>query len=322
MSIPAGRRVIALSGGVGGAKLVAGLAHSLAPEQLTVVVNTGDDFEHLGFLICPDLDSVLYTLADLNDMERGWGRRDESWSFMETLRELGGEDWFQLGDRDLALHVARQHLLQSGETLSQVAKRLCERLGISCSVVPMSDDPVRTVVQTNEGELEFQHYFVRERCKPKAKGFRFRNVKSARPSKSFMDALDDERLAGLVICPSNPFVSIDPILALPGVRETLRELNVPIVAISPIVGGKAIKGPAAKMFEELGFVPSASNVAQHYDPLLDGFIIDEHDRSAAPDFGERPRIVVCDTVMKSNEDRVALAETTLALLADLGATRP
>jgi LPPG:FO 2-phospho-L-lactate transferase len=313
--------VVALSGGVGGAKLVAGLADRLASEQLTVVVNTGDDFEHLGFPICPDIDSVLYTLANINDPERGWGRRDETWTFMETLGELGGDDWFLLGDRDLALHAVRKQLLQQGASLSLVVKRLAERFGIACSVLPMSDDPVSTVVQTDKGDLAFQHYFVRDRCEPEVRGFVFQNAEAAKPSARFMDALGDERLAGVVICPSNPFVSIDPILALPGVRETLLTLKVPIIAISPIVGGEAIKGPAAKMFKELGFAPSALNVARHYEDMLDGFIIDERDRPTAQDFGDRPKIFVCDTIMTSHEDCVALAKTSLAALAELGAAR-
>ncbi len=318
MIFPAEMRVIALSGGVGGARLVAGLNRVLEPKQFTVVVNTGDDFEYLGFPICPDLDTVLYTLADMHDRERGWGRRDESWAFMETLHALGGDDWFLLGDKDLALHAARKQWLEQGDSLSQVVDRLRDRLGIRCSVVPMSDDPVSTFVQTDEGKLAFQQYFVRERCNPKVERFFFQNSECARPSEGFLEALSDERLGGIVICPSNPFVSIDPILALPGLRETLTELEAPIVAISPLVGGRAIRGPAAKMFEELGLVPSALSVAQHYEDLLQGFIIDQTDQSIADDFDERLKIVVCDTIMVTQTDREALAATALALLADLG----
>jgi LPPG:FO 2-phospho-L-lactate transferase len=318
VTFPADKSIVALSGGVGGAKLVAGLDKVLAPNQLTVVVNTGDDFEHFGLPICPDLDTVLYTLADLNDKDRGWGRRDESWACMETLQALGGEDWFQLGDRDLALHLTRKQWLQQSNSLSQVVDRLCERFGIACSIVPMSDEPVRTYLQTDKGELSFQDYFVRQRCAPKVARFSYRNSENAPPSKGFWRALQDNNLAGVVIGPSNPFVSIDPILSLPGIAETLAGLGVPIVAVSPIVGGKAIKGPAAKMFEELGHVPSALSVARHYGGLLSGFVVDKADREISECLDERLKVVVCDTVMVTQADREALARTTLALLAELG----
>ena len=318
MTIPADKTIVALSGGVGGSKLVAGLNKILAPNQLTTVVNTGDDFEHFGLPICPDLDTVLYTLADLNDRERGWGRRDESWACMETLQALGAEDWFQLGDKDLALHLTRRQWLQQGESLSQVVERIRGQLGIASSVVPMSDEPVRTHVQTDQGELSFQDYFVRQRCVPKVERFFYRNSENASPSKGFSHALQDKNLAGVVIGPSNPFVSIDPILSLPGMRETLTGLGVPVVAISPIVGGKAIKGPAAKMFEELGKAASALSVAQHYGNLLSGFVIDDADRETAGLFDEGLKVLVCDTVMVRQADREALARTTLVLVAELG----
>ena len=318
MTLAADKSIVVLSGGVGGAKLVAGLDKILAPNQLTVVVNTGDDFEHFGLPICPDLDTVLYTLADLNDQDRGWGRRDESWACMETLRALGAEDWFQLGDKDLALHLTRKQWLQQSQSLSQVVDQIRQRLGIGCSIVPMSDEPVRTYLQTDQGELSFQEYFVKQRCVPKVQRFFYRNSENAPPSHGVSRALNDKNLAGVIIGPSNPFVSIDPILSLRGMRETLTGLGVPVVAISPIVGGKAIKGPAAKMFEELGHAPSALSVARHYGDLLQGFIIDEADRESAERFDERLKVIVCDTVMVTQADREALARTALALLADLG----
>ena len=317
MTFPADKSIVALSGGVGGAKLVAGFDKILAPDQLTVVVNTGDDFEHFGLPICPDLDTVLYTLANLNDQDRGWGRRDESWACMEALQALGAEDWFQLGDKDLALHLTRKQWLQQSESLSQVVDRFRDRLGIGCSIVPMSDEPVRTYLQTDQGELSFQDYFVRQRCAPKVERFFYRNSENAPPSKGFSRALQDKNLGGVVIGPSNPFVSIDPILSLPGMRETLTGLGVPVIAISPIVGGKAIKGPAAKMFEELGHAPSALSVARHYGDLLQGFIVDEADREIAERFDDKLKVVVCDTVMVTQADREALARTTLALVAEL-----
>jgi len=314
--------VIALCGGVGGAKLAFGLTRVLPPNDLTVVVNTGDDFEHLGLAISPDIDTVAYTLADLADRERGWGLAGETWAFMASLRRLGGEDWFQLGDHDLAMHVERTRRLAQGETLSEVTAHLTIRLGIAHGVVPMSDQPVRTWVDTADGSLAFQHYFVRERCAPVARAIRFEGAPEARLSPAFAAALARPDLEAILICPSNPYLSIDPILAVPGVREALQAADAPCVAISPIVGGQAIKGPTAKLMTELGLTPGVPAIAAHYAGLIDGLIPDEAD---AGDAGlvERSGIAahVTATVMRSDQDRIALAQDALAFAAALAAPR-
>ena len=241
-------KVVALAGGVGGAKLVDGLAAVLAPDDLTVVVNTGDDFRHLGLSICPDLDTITYTLAGLANPQTGWGRRDESWSFLETLGRLGGPTWFRLGDRDLALHVQRTRRLAEGQPLSQVTAELCAALGVGVRVLPMSDQPVSTRVLTEEGELTFQDYFVARGCEPRVSSFRLEGLEAAQAAPGVLQALREA--AVVILCPSNPWVSLDPILALPGVRPSLALKFA--VGVSPIVGGQAVKGPAAKMFRELG----------------------------------------------------------------------
>jgi LPPG:FO 2-phospho-L-lactate transferase len=305
--------IVALSGGVGGAKLALGLSRVVAGAELLVVANTGDDFEHLGLTICPDLDTVTYTLSGLANLELGWGRADETWGFMAALEQLGGETWFNLGDGDLALHLLRGERLARGDSLSSVTRAVTERLGIAARIVPMSDDPVRTYVRTADGPLAFQHYFVRDRCEPAVGGFEFRGIEGARPQAEFIAALAADDLRAVVITPSNPFVSIDPILELPGVRRALADAAAPIIAVSPIVGGQAIKGPAAKMMAELGMPGSALAVAEHYGGLLDGFVLDRVDgeqAEAVAALGLRP--LVTGTVMRSLADREALARDVLA----------
>ena len=301
------RRFLALAGGVGGARLAAGLAGVLAPEDLTVVVNTGDDFEHLGLAISPDLDTVMYTLAGINNPEQGWGINGESWAAMDALKRLGGEDWFQLGDRDLATHILRTRRLRDGESLSAVTTDLCQRLGIRHPVVPMSDAPVRTMVTTDEGVLAFQHYFVRRRCEPRFEAIDFAGAETAGPSEAFAAALDDPALAAILICPSNPVLSIRPILNLPGVEARLRERSVPIVAVSPFIGGKAVKGPAAKIFAELRLETTPAGLIESYDGLLDGLVIDRQDAgttSALP-------CLATDTLMRNSDDQQRLARETI-----------
>jgi len=308
-----GGHVLALSGGVGGAKLAAGLASVLAPQDLTVVVNTGDDFEHLGLTICPDIDSVTYALAGLNDTQRGWGVKDESWQAMAMLKSLGEEEWFNLGDRDMAMHVARSHRLRSGETLSEVTARLTRHLGIAHAIVPMSDEPVRTQVETGDGWLDFQHWFVREQCRPAVRAVRFAGL-PADPSHAFEAALFRDDLAAIVICPSNPFVSVDPVLALHGVRQALAERRVPVVAVSPLVGGQAIKGPLAKMLAELGQPCDNLTIARHYAGLVDHWLIDEADADEARKLRDSGAgVTVTATVMWSAEDRSRLAREALSV---------
>ena len=300
------RFVLALAGGVGGGKLARGLAAALAPEQLAIVVNTADDFCHLGLHISPDIDSMLYALADRNDPERGWGLADETWNVMAALERLGGETWFRLGDRDLATHLLRTQQLATGKSLSEATAMLARRLGIAHTVAPMSDDPVRSVVETDEGALDFQDYFVRRQCRPAFRGVTFQGAANARPSDTLRDALD--RADAVVITPSNPFVSVDPILTLPGVAGALRRPRRPLVAVSPMVGGKALKGPLAKMMRERGMEPSALGVARHYGRLVDGWIVDTADRALAPSIEALGcRVRVCDTVMRTLDDKRRLA---------------
>ena len=304
-------RIIALTGGIGGAKLALGLAKILGPHEVSFVVNTGDDFEHLGMHISPDMDTLTYTLADEANPETGWGRRDETWHFMEALERLGGETWFRLGDRDLALHALRRTRLTAGATLTEVTRELCGKLGVAHDVWPMSDDPVRTHVRTADGLLAFQHYFVRDRCAPAVTGFEFAGVAQATVNPALAAALR-EPVRAIVLCPSNPFVSVDPILAVPGMRDLLRRTGAPIVAVSPIVGGQAIKGPTAKMMRELAVPATTEQVAAHYAGLVTGFVLDERDATAEPAVEALGLdTLVAQTVMVTLNDRVELARTVL-----------
>jgi LPPG:FO 2-phospho-L-lactate transferase len=304
--------VIALCGGVGGAKLAFGLTRLLEPDALSLIVNTGDDFEHLGLTICPDIDTVAYTLAGLSDRERGWGLAGESWNFMEQLRQMGGEDWFNLGDKDLAMHVERTRMLRAGHSLSETTATLTAALGLRHSIIPMSDEPVRTIVETIEGSLPFQHYFVREQCRPVATGIHFEGAGTAVPSPGFINALQRSDVSAVIICPSNPYLSVDPILAIPDVREALATLNIPVIAVSPIVGGRALKGPAAKLMRELGVTPDVAAIADHYSGLINGLVIDETDTEQADKVraaGAEP--LIARSIMASDEDRISLARHTL-----------
>jgi len=313
-------QVIALCGGVGGAKLAFGLTRVLSPERLSIVINTGDDFEHLGLHVAPDIDTVVYTLSDLSDRERGWGLAGETWGFMSALRRLGGEDWLNLGDHDLAMHVERTRRLRAGQSLSEATAALAGALGIRHPLVPMSDAAVRTRVDTAAGELGFQQYFVRERCQPAVRGIRFEGAEAAKPSPAFASLLDRRDVAAVILCPSNPYLSIDPILAVPGVRERLAGLGAPVLAVSPIVGGEALKGPAAKLMRELGVAPGGVAVARHYRGLLNGLIIDHVDTGEAEALramGVAP--LVTGTVMQNDDDRIRLAREALAFAATLRA---
>jgi LPPG:FO 2-phospho-L-lactate transferase len=302
--------VLALSGGIGGAKLALGLRRVMPPERLVVVANTGDDFEHLGLSISPDLDTLMYTLADLSDPDKGWGRRNETWTFMAALAALGGETWFQLGDGDLATHVERTRRLAAGETLSRITDAFCRRLGVRPRILPMSEDRVRTRLRSSEGWLDFQDYFVRRRCAPEIKELTYDGAASARAQADFMAALADPRLRAVVICPSNPYLSIDPMLALPGVREALTACPAPVVAVSPIIGGRAVKGPTAKMMRELGLPVTAAAVARHYAGLIDLYVVDtSEDEVSLPNV----RTAKAAILMTTLADREALAKSVLAV---------
>lgn len=304
--------IIALSGGIGGAKLALGLSRVLPAEELLIIANTGDDFEHYGLSICPDTDTLLYTLAGLDNPKLGWGRADESWAFMETLAALGGADWFRLGDRDLALHVLRSHRLAAGETLSTITDDVRKRLSIGPRILPMSDDPVRTKIGTDQGWLGFQDWFVRLRAEPLARAVKFAGVEQARPQPVLLEALRAQP-RGIVICPSNPFISIEPILAVPGLSDAIKASGAPVVAVSPIIAGQAVKGPTARMFEALGVTPSAAAVAARYGDLLDGYVMEHGDDGT----GITPRVFHAATLMRDLADKTALAQQVLAAIEAL-----
>jgi len=302
-------KIVALTGGVGGAKLADGFAQLLPPENLTIIVNTGDDFEHIGLHISPDLDTVCYTLAGLANPETGWGRREETFQAWENLRALGGLDWFRLGDRDLATHIERTRRLREGQVLSIITRDFCCAWNVRYSILPMSNQSVRTLVDTIEdGELAFQEYYVHRKCEPKVKGFRFAGINKARAAPGVLEAI--EQADAVVFCPSNPWVSIDPILAVAGIRSAIAVKLV--VAVSPIIGGQTVKGPAAKMFAELGIQSSALAVAHHYDTILSGFLLDKVDANLAQKISIPTRVT--NIIMKDQDDRRRLAQDVLNLI--------
>ena len=310
-------RVLALAGGVGGAKLAAGLAQILG-ERLTILVNTGDDFEHLGLHISPDLDTVMYTLAGIANSVTGWGIAGESWTFMDQVARLGGQTWFNLGDRDLATHAIRTECLNRGETLTAVTAHLCRALGVRSVVLPMSDHSVRTVVHSGDQALSFQDYFVRLKCDVPVRALSFDGAASAKFNEALRDLGNSPDPLAIVICPSNPYLSIDPILALPGLREWIKSVGAPVVAVSPIVGGKAIKGPAEKIMRELGLNPSAGAIGRHYGDLLTGLVIDAVDEDSAEEVSASGVAVLStQTIMRVAQDRVNLARDCLAFIDDL-----
>jgi LPPG:FO 2-phospho-L-lactate transferase len=310
------KTVVAICGGVGGAKLALGLQHLLG-ERLTVVVNVADDFEHMGLRICPDLDTVIYTLGGLSDEVRGWGRAGETWNFMEATKQLGGESWFALGDRDLALHVERTQRLASGETLTQIIADIGKTLGIAPRLLPVTDDDIRTKVVTDIGILDFQRYFVEHRCEPTLRSISFEGARTARLNPLANAALASPDLGAVIICPSNPYLSIDPVLAVPGLRDAMRRSGAPVVAVSPIIGGRAIKGPTAKIMRELKIETSHVSIARHYAGLIDGLLIDSGD--AADSSAIAARIHAVPTLMTDLPSRIALARETLDFAQRLSA---
>jgi LPPG:FO 2-phospho-L-lactate transferase len=302
-------KIVALAGGVGGAKLAHGLAQVLPPEDLTVIVNTGDDFEHYGLYICPDLDTVCYTLAGLANPETGWGRVNESWNVIENASKLGGPDWFRLGDQDLGTHLERTRRLKDGQTLTEITRDFCRAWSVEQSVLPMSDQPVRTIVETEEGDLTFQEYFVHRRCEPRVRGFRFEGVGVAEPAAGAREAIQSAE--AVIICPSNPWVSIDPIL------QVIKRIDKPVIAVSPIISGQTVKGPAAKMFSELGIEPSALAVAKHYCDLATGFVLDVLDQQLQENIRSlNMRTLVTNTLMKSLDNRKQLASNVLDFIGN------
>ena len=302
--------VVVLSGGVGGAKLVDGLARILPAGELTAIVNTGDDFTHLGLHIAPDIDSVFYQLAGKSDPVRGWGVVNESWNFMAVLAELGGDDWFSLGDRDLAMHVLRSRALAAGQSLSQFTAHIAQQAGLGVNLLPMSDDPVATIVQTDEGDLPFQTYFVQRQCAPVVRAIHFAGISSAAILPEAASALADPTLEAVIIAPSNPYLSVDPILSVAGFKDAICAAGVPVVAVSPLIGGQAVKGPTAKMMAELGLSVGNATIANHYAGLIHAMLIDEGD---ADDALGLP-IAMTATLMRNTDDRCRVAGAALALV--------
>ena len=301
-----------LSGGVGGAKLVLGLSQVLNNDDFMTIVNTGDDFVHLGLKICPDIDTIIYTLAELVDQERGWGLKDESWNFLEKTKLLGGESWFNLGDKDLATHVHRTQRLAKGEDLTSITKNLASSFGVEAKIVPMTNDLVSTVVETREGDLAFQHYFVRDRCLPIVKRFRFEGIKSSVINPSIKEYGEENNKSAVLLAPSNPFVSIDPIIGVPGMTEELVTMKGPKIAISPIINSKAIKGPAAKMMQELGIPSTSIEVTNHYKGLIDAIVIDHADAALSEKIEDMGiKVFVTNTVMHSLKEKITLANECL-----------
>ena len=309
-------RVVALAGGVGGAKLAWGLSQVLQPSRLTVVANTGDDEVFYGLHVSPDLDTLMYTLAGLADPDRGWGLAGDTFQALDMLGRYGEATWFNLGDRDLATHVLRTQMLNEGKSLSEVTERLARGLGVQCRLIPMADEPVRTVIHTDEGDLPMQTYFVGRGCEPKATGVTYRGADRASMPTGFSHAI--RNADALVYCPSNPMLSLDPILAVPGVKEAVRQFQGPRVAVSPIVGGQALRGPAAKLLAELGEEVSPVGIARRMVGLCDVLVIDRADERLAASVSETGvKAVVRDTIMHTPEDKVGLARETCAIIQEM-----
>ena len=312
------KRILAITGGVGGAKLSLGLAQILGNEELAFIVNSADDFRHLGFHVSPDIDTLVYTLSGTANAETGWGRCDESWNFMQALKEFGGESWFALGDKDLAMHVERTRLLADGWSLTEVTKRLASALGIDYPIFPMCDESLRTRVETDQGVLDFQTYFVRERCEPTVRGFVYDGADQSRLNPALTAWLDEAPPSGVILCPSNPYVSIEPILQVNGMRDFLVNCQAPVVAVSPVVAGRAIKGPTVKIMQELGIPATAESVAAHYADFLDGFVLDTEDEGRKHHIRALGlEVAVTQTLMQSLEDRITLARNCLNFIDQL-----
>ncbi|MFK4583764.1 2-phospho-L-lactate transferase [Bradyrhizobium ottawaense] len=310
--------ILAIAGGVGGARLMRGLAAVLPASELIACVNTGDDFIHYGLHISPDLDTVMYTLAGINDEERGWGRGSESWKCMEAMRQLAAPTWFSLGDSDLAIHLERTRRLAAGESLSSVTDAFARALQIGPTITPMSDDAVRTVVITNCGEMGMQEWFVRERCCPRVFGLHYAGGDVARAAPAVAAALKSPELRGIVLCPSNPFLSIRPVLAVPEIAKAVAVKRVPVVAVSPIIAGQAVKGPAAQLLRDLGFPVSSLGVAEVLRQFVDGWLIDERDAAIRSDIEKLgATVATAPTLMRGLAESTTVARHILALVSHL-----
>lgn len=320
MTAPGTGLVLALAGGVGGAKLALGLSRILPPERLSIVVNTGDDEQFHGLHVSPDLDTMTYTLSGLYNPETGWGINGDTFETLQMLNRLGADTWFNLGSRDFAMHIRRTELLAQGSSLSRVTSELTANLGIEHAIIPMSDQPVRTVLHTDAGTLSMQEYFVRRRAEPVVSSIDYAGADGARPSAGFAEALDSA--AAIIICPSNPFLSVGPILAVPGVRDAIQRHSAPRIAVSPIVGGAAVRGPAGKIMQELGADVSVVGVAREYREICDVLVLDSQDEDLAGDVrAEGIDAAVMPTIMQTDDDKVQLAERVLALATALESRR-
>jgi LPPG:FO 2-phospho-L-lactate transferase len=308
MTIQRQGRIVAICGGVGGAKLALGLQDQLK-ERLTVAVNMADDFSHLGLEISPDLDTVLYTLGNLSDQERGWGRSGETWNFMSALAMVGGETWFQLGDQDLATHVERTRRLREGETITQIAQDFARRFNVTANVLPATNDKIRTMVETEQGEIPFQRYFVEQRCAPAVRAIRFAGMEKATPSSDIEHAFESDGLDLIIICPSNPYLSVDPVIKIPGFQNLIKKARAPVVAISPLIGGQSIKGPTKKVMEELKIPVTTASIFYHYRHLIDGLVVDTADSEAAKALGAQ--ICATPTLMHDRRSKIELAKSVI-----------
>jgi len=309
--------LIAISGGIGGAKLCYGLDQILQPEQLRVIANTGDDFLYLGFYISPDIDTLIYTLAEVNNKETGWGREDETWKTHNVLGELGADNWFKLGDKDLALHLHRSKALRNGETLTSITQDIAERFKLKTIILPMSDHMIQTVVDTDKGSMPFQKYFVKESTNPKVREVSFES-KHPETTKEVLEAINDPELTGFLIAPSNPYLSIDPILSIDKITQTIMQSNKPRVAVSPIIGGDSVKGPTAKIMEEMGLEVNVMTIANHYGNLIDGLIIDNADKEYIQAIESSGiKVKVSNILMHDNDDKTRLAKEAIEFLNEL-----
>jgi LPPG:FO 2-phospho-L-lactate transferase len=309
--------ITALAGGVGASKLLDGLSRVAPPEEISIVVNTGDDIEMFGLYIAPDLDIVTYTLAGVVNRENGWGLAGDTFNCLEQLLSYTGtERWFNLGDRDLAAHIFRAQLMRQGRSLSEIAERLRKALGVKSRILPMTDTHTPTTIITDEGEMHFQEYLVKRRAQPKVAGIRFENIESAKPAPGIEEVI--RRSDAIIICPSNPLISIGPILAVPGLRDMLQAAKAPVVAISPVVGGASLKGPTDRMLADLGMQVSAAQVARLYSDIADVFILDIQDEAAKPEIERLGlKVFVTDTVMSGLEEKIKLAKFTLEISCGL-----
>ena len=310
------QKTLVLCGGVGGAKLAYGLSKLTAPEEIVFLVNTGDDFIHLDLYISPDLDTVMYTLAGVNDPKKGWGVEEETWNALGSLKKYGLDTWFQLGDKDLATHIRRTQLLKEGLKLSEVTRNLSSQLGLKHKILPMSESPVQTMIQTDQGKLSFQEYFVKHKCVPKIENINFLESEVAEIPTALEELIRGNKFTGVIICPSNPYLSVDPILSIDKIKTFLLETKIPILAVSPIIDNDSIKGPTAKIMEEMKIEPSVDAISAHYSGLINILVIDKKDKDNQGNISSIDYLVE-SIYMKNNEDKVTLAKVCLEELRKL-----